>query len=596
MSAKDKALQLEYNYTENYVRIRSKNPLNALGINPQHYKAEPEGAQFERILKFIIPQEFKERKSIFKVPFVVTQSGIITELPELRYTPSIEQTLDRQVRVIFAKEPSIEKSAINGSVPQLLIKVPAFRLISAQFRSDFHVLTEKIFSEVVMPETLQLTSQLKEVKTIFKEPQLAEAERILSEIPIAVPSESKLSATALEENENDEELREAYELDDIYESKFLGGFTKIFPDRPLIMVAKKNKDFEYIEFLKRVLREIYRVRVGGLPEPRHVSDKEDLIRPDPFEIGAGGRIFVVELTQELFNENDKDFKKTMNKLKDRLRELFSQGFGFLVFYGEEEMANQLVNKLWSIAFDRNKNDYLVSNFSSPLSFEAKDPELFFLIANLMWGKIKGSEDQIKNFDAYVVNLEDEFWKKLEELMNDFNLVTNVKPSSEPDEKDRESATHYLSKAFTVKYLINKIEDELEKKGYKEEDAKRSAIKCVETEHEVGDKRYDVFVNPLCGSSLSNLIVEIETLYGTGTIVHKLLDTIKSRLEGTNRLWIVIPNPEAMLYLPVLLKLRSFVRKESVNKEIEFYILDVQNNSLVTLTSVAKKILTGNGII
>ncbi|NAZ31105.1 MAG: hypothetical protein GU352_00090, partial [Acidilobus sp.] len=44
----------------------------------------------------------------------------------------------------------------------------------------------------------------------------------------------------------------------------LFGLGRLVPDRPLLIVARHAKGFDYIEFLKRALREVYRVRVGGL--------------------------------------------------------------------------------------------------------------------------------------------------------------------------------------------------------------------------------------------------------------------------------------------------------------------------------------------
>jgi hypothetical protein len=49
----------------------------------------------------------------------------------------------------------------------------------------------------------------------------------------------------------------------------------------------------------RVLREIYKVRSEGLPEPKHVSTPEDLRLLLPVDIGAGKRLFVLDLSGEL---------------------------------------------------------------------------------------------------------------------------------------------------------------------------------------------------------------------------------------------------------------------------------------------------------
>jgi hypothetical protein len=82
-----------------------------------------------------------------------------------------------------------------------------------------------------------------------------------------------------------EELEEGY-------SEPLLRLGVVISERPVVIVARPA-GFGYVEFLKRVLREIYRVRAGGLPEPKHVSTPEDLRLLLPVDVGAGRRLFVL---------------------------------------------------------------------------------------------------------------------------------------------------------------------------------------------------------------------------------------------------------------------------------------------------------------
>jgi len=160
-------------------------------------------------------------------------------------------------------------------------------------------------------------------------------------------------------------------------------------------------------------------------------------------------------------------------------------------------------------------------------------------------------------------------------------------------------SHYLTKAFIVNYLVSRLTEEFKGKGAKEDEARRSALECVRTEHQPGgaNVRFDVYVkdkdaNSDCGS-MSSLVVEVETLYGTGTALHKVLDTIESRVNaGADRLWVVVPNPQAVIYLPQLLRLERYVRKleRFKGKEIEFYTLDVKGGAPVRLVEVARRLL------
>jgi len=101
----------------------------------------------------------------------------------------------------------------------------------------------------------------------------------------------------------------------------------------------------------------------------------------------------------------------------------------------------------------------------------------------------------------------------------------------------------------------------------------------------------VYVKPNCGSRLDGLVVEVETLYSTGTALHKVLNTIESRIStGVGRLWVVIPNPQAIIYLPQLLKLKMHVKKR-YSRDIEFYTLDVTSNVPIRLVDVARRLLS-----
>ena len=121
-------------------------------------------------------------------------------------------------------------------------------------------------------------------------------------------------------------------------------------------------------------------------------------------------------------------------------------------------------------------------------------------------------------------------------------------------------------------------------------AERVDPNCVETEKGVGAAVFDVAVDHekavTCGS-LQGLVVEVETLYGTGTVVHKLIETVHKLKDAGRaerlRMWIVVPNPQAVIYLPLLLRTRRELRRKY---DVEFYTLDVTSRDLVRLTDVA----------
>ncbi len=325
------------------------------------------------------------------------------------------------------------------------------------------------------------------------------------------------------------------------------------------MIVARPAGFGYVEFLKRVLREIYRVRSGGLPEPKHVSMPEDLRLLLPVDVGAGRRVFVLDLSRSRAQRPKAEGRlevkgRDLERLRDRLRELFSQEFGFFVIYGD-------VLGIWERALAEAARGY-ASVVPSPVEVSLRSGRLPFyvLLANVMWGRVSDpvldyGRLGFRDFDEFVVWLEDEYWRRLGEVS--FEVLYKTKPSA----GERESELHYLTKAYVVRHLAEKV-----------------GLGCVETEKEVGAAVFDVVVT--CGG-LQGLVVEVETLYGTGTVVHKLVETVKR--AGVQRMWIVVPNPQAVIYLPLLLRTRRELRKEH---DVEFYTLDVKSRGLVRLTDVA----------
>jgi len=468
--------------------------------------------------------------------------------------------------------------------------------VSLQLDSNYHV-----------PQ--RITYELKPVSVTFAQPGQVSLGNVSDEVRGlgVTPASSTKSATTPAAAPSPHELSEG-EIEEVENAvdRALFGLGRLVPDRPLLIFAEHVKGFGYIEFLKRVLREVYRVRVGGLPEPKHVSNVADLQPLIPSEVGAGGRIFVIDLVSgdlgKVLKEGDvkgSSQASLRERIRDRLRELFSQGYGFIVIYGDYHVDNHVSGAQAEALREGVLKNYLLTTWKQ-ISPETSKKSLYVLLANLMWGRVGEPEMDYKgNFDRFVIELEDEYWKALEGALKDFDIQVLVRPSAEGDEAGRESMSHYLTKAFMVNYLVSRLTEEFKGKGAKEDEARRRALDCVRTEHQPGgaNVRYDVYVkdkdaNSDCGS-MSKLVVEVETLYGTGTALHKALDTIESRVNaGAGRLWVVVPNPQAVIYLPQLLRLERYVRKleRFKGREIRFYTLDVKGGAPVRLVEVARMLL------
>ena len=345
--------------------------------------------------------------------------------------------------------------------------------------------------------------------------------------------------------------------------------TKVL-DMPLLVLAEKPEHskylskYEYIEYLKRIFREIYRVRVGGLPRPLDVRIGFEDIK---FDVRADRAISMINLD---YIKGRKDGQADiMVYISDRLRELYSQNFGFLIIYGKN-VENKIV---------------MLPKVFRYIKIRIKEDERPFKLASLMWGRVtdfssiavEALNDSRLDLDAYGVSLERYFYDKMTNLLSDSKLVLLVEPSRVSEERlDGESLLHYAVKVFIVKYL-------LESEGLSPND--------IHTEYRIGDVVLDIFArHPEHG----DLAVEVETLYGTTLPILKLKKTIESRLTKGLKLWVVIPNPQLTIYFREILYLYR-VYKVRYPKIIGFFTLDIESNKLIPLKEFAEKMkeITGN---
>ena len=354
---------------------------------------------------------------------------------------------------------------------------------------------------------------------------------------------------------------------------FLGvTLSKMIMDRPFLILAEKpqKKLFEYIEFLKRLLRELYRVYVGGLPGPLDLRTKFEEVKLD---VRAGKHICVIDV-DKVFG---KDIESNIVKyVMDRLRELYSQGLGFLIFYGSKESLNNIRKTLWHLRVFKDKyfTYSLGGKVPQPIWVNIWEDSKVYNLANLVWGRIDNFEHIPKenvDLDSYVVMLEEEFYRRITELASDPYMIIKVEPSKRDEEKlGGETLLHYGTKAFVVKCLI--------------EQEKIPDINIL-TEYKINDIVLDIFVkHPKYG----DLSIEVETLYGTSLPLLKLRKTIESRLSKGLKLWIVIPNPQFMLFFGDLAKLRS-IYKEKYLDSIEFFTIDIYSQKLIPFIKVMEKI-------
>lgn len=356
------------------------------------------------------------------------------------------------------------------------------------------------------------------------------------------------------------------------EKQNLKGILKIAPNRPVCIIAEKAGDENYISALQALCREIYRIKVGGLPRPKMISvskreaeERVEAERSIAIIDDSDGRFFDYSKIRGLDVGEALEKVIRVDKLRERIMELPSQGFGFLIFYIKKEVAPVLLSKLAPLSHVIPKLFYVKLR---DLSHEEKE-----LISTVTWGLVK-PPIIASRFDEFFKSCENAFYDRLERIANDLRYYRHVKESLEDEgEGGAESFLHYATKVLAVKHLVEK---------------EKVSIEEIETEKKI-DGVPDIFIET------RGLAIEVETLYGTGTVpLRKLIKTIGKYRDPKYEFRIVLPNLQLLAFIHELRMLRKWFRDKGIN--FELYSLDVKKAELVPLEKFREKILRKSSLL
>lgn len=384
-----------------------------------------------------------------------------------------------------------------------------------------------------------------------------------------------------------------------------GRFSEISPDRPIVILLPKFEDDSYSATLQIICKEIFHEIVGGLPEARRLS-KEEKDKLD--DLYAEGRIeFIDESATKYFESDLNKFKSARewpnyldwNKIRNRLNEMYSQGFGFVIFHVPENLIEDFEKKIKEVSGDLKPqiikvmpkiignriyegfppNAGLVAEIDSKKAKDIKRK-----ISSAMWGFVTPKRDERwesgETFDNFFGACEGAFYEKLRKIgESDIRIKEDGKEKRIPvdilvNSAENESRLHYYMKVFVVKYLIEKL-------GYSKDEVK------TEEEAKIDEVIPDVRVK--------DVVIEIETLYGTGRPLGKIAETIK-KYKGKNiELWLVVKNLDAIMYYRDLKK-RAKAAKEELGVDVKFFTLNIEKLELVPLESLKQYIESLNRIV
>ena len=345
---------------------------------------------------------------------------------------------------------------------------------------------------------------------------------------------------------------------------------RVYSERPFLVLARKPIDqrYDYIELLKRILREIYRISWRAPLYAQHVARR--LTEYQLAMMRAGTAIYVIDLDQlgsgDAEAERITASSRVAMSLEDRAREAYAQGFGFLVLYASQYML-QSIQRLWEPRIA--SRGLLYTRLPPPLELGIAEDDAVFELVAAMYGveydDIRGASSLV---DA-VTMAEHRYYSYLESVASDPTLALLARPAVDEEEaKPDEGFIHYAFKMAVLGYLVEAGFDE----------------SSIDVEQRMSST---IAVDVLARRSWYNkLAIEVETLYGTGNPTTRLSSVIRDRLAMGYAVWVVVPPLQASIYAP---HLQTLIRRYSGVESVEFYTLDMSAGSPVPLEEHLKRL-------
>lgn len=335
---------------------------------------------------------------------------------------------------------------------------------------------------------------------------------------------------------------------------------KINSGKAKVLCVTELQGDSHIAALATICARIYQENVGGMPKPikfRCLTNdfKNELIK----WMKAEDNIFWVQL-------EEKDWKKLddtdWDHILERIDELFIQGLGFIIF-NEQIKRSRFPIEHHTIE--------ILDIKPQKLDYELKNS-----ISSMIWGFVESKKHG--TFDSVFESAKKKFEDQLEKGANEtpYNSVTKRHGK---ESNGKESDLHLEIKVFLVRYLT----------------------KCLGLEEDYYEIKNEIRVEEECSTTIPDIwvptrseVYEVETLFGEGNYsIKKIEDTIDKydELPKIKKINIVLDNLTFLMHIKELGDMDRIYndprkgRGGANGRYVEFYTLDLQNNSLVSMKRV-----------
>jgi hypothetical protein len=482
-----------------------------------------------------------------------------------------------KISLITLDKPRVKLIKIDVEKPKaMLIPITVNKPLFIQLKPPKLIAIDKNVSVKV----LQLLREFKPIVIDVGKPKLInlDAQRIYVKTSTISPPEGELIKV-----EDVADVLELFDFGEEFKDVARLGLGIVTYDRPVIIVAIKSKDQDYVNALRYILRTLHRIATGTLPHGEYITNEMIKIYT---ESSRQGIVKVIELGKGSgVNIND-----VLNKLRNRLRELLVEGLSFTVLYVDEDVEEKVKELLEHR--DEFGADVIV------LKFRNLSREQMYKVSALLWGFKRDAIDlekggkeivaglyQFKTFDKAFAFFADEYISKLKEVHNEATkkgYTYIVKPHRV--EGFAESPEHYLLKVFTVYYFVEK------------EKVKLEDIRVEEPLPEYGGIIPDVFI------ASKGIAVEVETLYGEGLAwLNKLVQSVeKYKHCSVSEVWLVIPPLQASIFMKPLMSFAKWLNeRRPISARVRILTVDLKEKEFVPVAKIGRlvrRVLRGESIL
>lgn len=564
-------------------------------------------------------QEEKKKKAKLELKPTAKEKTTLPEKVEIPIVELDEPAIDLKEFEIDNEIPEITEKEVKITIPIIDLEKPAIELKQIKLDCTLpDIVPEERGLEIPLIR-LEKPKKVTCIITTFDErlPQVKVTKRMLK-IPIYRPSkpvireiissfDSKLDAKILQslitEEEKEELIEEKQtaevisavgepsggegdfeeEIPDIVDFVFGVPNSKMSSKGPKIVLYKELEKDSTIGSFETLCIRIYREKEGGNPRIQPIKKLDEFnIKEIEKWVEANKRIVTVDLDHDKEKAN-KWFCE--ENLREPLRRAIIGEVGFIIFKTRDEKLYEYCKKvLENLKKEIEHSLDIVYVRPKSLSFEEKKK-----LSSLVWGNVDLDdlapilieEEKVERLygdtldDIFNKLSKDLFEERLEKLEKEDRGIYVYATNQHEGE---ESSEHFLMKCFIVKLLSKerKLKDVTKIK------------EIIKTEEEYEGVIPDIRVG--------NSVYEVETLFAEdreGKIPKKKIENTITKYENTSvrEINIVLDNLTFLRHLGDLIEINSVLENWARNhgKVIKFYTIDIQNNKLLSLGEVIKKI-------